>query len=469
MLKTYTHTPLGRILGLSLLAALALGAAPAAADETFAVDRSAGTGTRGALFRVDATSGVRSLVSDFGNAAQGPLGDGPQGLALEAGGAVLVIDFGAGTGANGALFRVDAASGVRSLVSDFGNGAQGPLGEDPSGLAVETGGAILVVDNDAGAGFNGALFRVDAVSGNRSLVSDFGNAAQGPQGVGPFGLALEAGGTALVIDRAAGTGNAGALFRVDAVSGNRSLVSDFGNAAQGPQGVEPKGLALEAGGTVLVIDEEAGTGANGALFRVDAASGNRSLASDFGNAAQGPQGIQPQGLALEASGTVLVIDEEAGTGANGALFRVDAASGARAVLSDFGDGVQGVLGVNPSGLAVGGAVVVPNCFGRVPTLVGDDGNNVLTGSPGADVILGRGGADRIDGGGGNDRICGGNGNDRLRGGPGKDQVSGDSGRDTVDGGTGNDRLDGGAGFDRINGGKGTDRCKAGERKVRCER
>ena len=92
MLTTFTHTPSGRVLGLSLLAAIALGAAPAAADETYVVDFSAGTGGFGALFRVDPMSGNRSLVSDFGNAAQGPLGLDPSGLALEAGGTVLVID-----------------------------------------------------------------------------------------------------------------------------------------------------------------------------------------------------------------------------------------------------------------------------------------------------------------------------------------------------------------------------------------
>ena len=193
----------------------------------------------------------------------------------------------------------------------------------------------------------------------------------------PFDFALEAGGTVLVIDSNAGTGGFGALFRVDAMSGNRSLVSDFGNAAQGPLGVDPTGLALEAGGTALVIDFDAGTGAHGALFRVDAASGNRNLVSDFGNAAQGPLGASPFGLALEAAGTVLVIDFEARGRVAGALFRVDRLSGQRAMLSDFGNGVQGVLGVNPAGVGV----VVPNCYGRVPTLVGDNGNNVLIGSP----------------------------------------------------------------------------------------
>ncbi|CAN5754321.1 hypothetical protein BH20PSE1_BH20PSE1_20630 [soil metagenome] len=250
-----------------------------------------------------------------------------------------------------------------------------------------------------------------------------------------------------VVDHDAGSGAAGALFRVDAASGNRSLVSDFGNAAQGPLGADPSGLALEASGTVLVIDFSAGTDFGGALFRVDAASGNRTLVSDFGDAAQGPLGSAPFGLALEAAGTVLVIDDTAGTGNAGVLFRVDRVSGQRTVVSDFGNAAQGELGAEP----VGVAIVVPNCFGRLPTLVGDNGNNVLIGSPRADVILGRAGNDLIYGRGGNDRICGGDGNDTLRG------------------GTGNDRLDGGKGRNRLYGGKGTDRCKNGKVKVGCER
>ena len=72
-----------------------------------------------------------------------------------------MVDFNAGTGGFGALFKVDAASGNRSLVSDFGNAAQGPLGLDPAGLGPEAGGTVLVIDQGAGTGFNGALFRVN--------------------------------------------------------------------------------------------------------------------------------------------------------------------------------------------------------------------------------------------------------------------------------------------------------------------
>ena len=468
MFKTSTRMSPGRVL--ALLAILGLVAAPAAADETYVVDLNAGTARRGALFLVDPANGNRSLVSDFGNANQGPLGVHPEGLALEAAGTVLVIDTEAGTGARGALFRVDAASGVRALLSDFGNSAQGPVGVEPNGLAVEAAGTVLVIDYEAGQGNRGALFRVDAASGNRSLVSDFGNPTQGPVGLNPFGVALEAGGAVLVIDGDAETGFSGALFRIDPASGNRSLVSNFGNSAQGPLGSNPRGLAVEAAGTVLVIDRTASTGSRGALFRVNAVNGNRSLVSDFANSAQGPLGIHPNGLALEASGTVLVIDDHAGTGGNGtangagALFRVDRLSGRRFLVGDFGNPGQGVLGLDPEGVAV----VVPNCQGRLPTVVGDDGNNVLLGSPGSDVIVGRGGADLIDGRGGNDFICGGDGNDALRGGAGNDGVEGGAGNDTLEGGPGDDRLDGGTGTDLAAGGTNTDRCQNAEVKVGCE-
>ena len=122
-------------------------------------------------------------------------------------------------------------------------------------------------------------------------------------------------------------GGAGVLFRVDATTGARTILSDFGNAAQGPMGVEPVGIAPSPLGDLLVTDTEAGTGGNGALFRVDPTTGSRTLLSDFGNPSQGPLGQTPTGVARGASGTVFVVDPDAGTdvpndgknGGNGAL------------------------------------------------------------------------------------------------------------------------------------------------------
>ncbi|MGH8941118.1 MAG: calcium-binding protein [Actinomycetes bacterium] len=222
--------------------------------------------------------------------------------------------------------------------------------------------------------------------------------------------------------------------------------------------------APAAADETYVLDRDTGTGNAAVLFRVDAASGARTLVSDFGNLAQGPLGDEPNGLAVEAAGTVLVCDFNAGTGRNGALFRVDRLSGRRTSVSDFGSAAQGAVGFNPYDVAV----VVPACQGRVPTVVGDDGNNVLIASPGNDVITGRGGADLIDGRGGNDLICGGDGNDALRGSAGNDGVEGGAGNDTLEGGPGDDRLDGGTGTDLVAGGTNTDRCQNAEVKLGCE-
>ncbi|MGH8576622.1 MAG: hypothetical protein ACREXJ_06850 [Gammaproteobacteria bacterium] len=96
-------------------------------------------------------------------------------------GEVLVIDATAGTNSQGALFVVDPATGARTLLSDFGSGAN--PGAEPVGVAVESNGTLLVVDADAGTGSLGALFRVDPLSGARTLLSDFGSGAN--EGVDP--------------------------------------------------------------------------------------------------------------------------------------------------------------------------------------------------------------------------------------------------------------------------------------------
>ena len=118
-----------------------------------------------------------------------------------------------------------------------------------------------------------------------------------------------------------------------------------------------------------------------------------------------------------------------------------------------------------SGLAARGDQVEARadsaCFGRIPTLVGTDGNDVLSGTSDTDVIDGRGGNDTINGKGGKDFICGGLGNDTIDGGSGGDRLDGGRGSDTLIGGKGNDRLFGRSGGDSLIGGPGGDRATGG--------
>ena len=62
---------------------------------------------------------------------------------------------------------MDPVTGARTLLNDFGVGLN--QGIDPVGVAVESSGQILVVDPFGGTNFHGALFRVDPVTGARTI------------------------------------------------------------------------------------------------------------------------------------------------------------------------------------------------------------------------------------------------------------------------------------------------------------
>ncbi len=312
----------------------------------------------GKLFRVDPANGARSVLSDFANTAQGAEGVDPFGVEVEPTGAILVTDSNLGTESKGKLFRVDPKSGARTVLSDFANTAQGAVGGRPLGVTVESSSHILVSDPSSGKGSNGALLRVDPKSGARTLLSDFGDPAQGTPGGQIGGVAVEPSGYILVTGLQTGTESKGALLRVDPKSGVRTVLSDFGNSAQGVLGAGPFGVAVEPSGPILVMDPNAGTKSKGALFRVDPKSGLRTVPSDFGNPAQGPEGVVRDiplpfiDVAVEPTGDILVTAIDTGTDKKGVLFRVDAKSGARHILSDFGDTGQGPLGQNPIGVTV---------------------------------------------------------------------------------------------------------------------
>ena len=334
------------------------------------INSNAGTNRDGALFRVNPTTGNRTVVSDFGDNAQGPLGSSPHGVVLDASGSILVLDISAGT--DGVLFRVNPTTGSRTVLSDFGDTNQGSLGAFPFGLALDALGDILVIDSSAGTNGDGALFRVNPTTGNRTLVSDFGDNAQGPLGSSPNGVALDASGSILVTDN-----SVDALFRVNSATGNRTILSDFGNFSQGELGVTPTAVALDASGNILVIDSDAGTNGIGVLFRVNPATGNRTVVSDFGDNAQGPLGSSPSKVVLDASGSILVTDFFAGTNVRGTLFRVNPANGNRTVVSDFSDNTQGPLGSGPSGVAI---VPPQPRLGDILVLDSDAGENFTNGA-----------------------------------------------------------------------------------------
>lgn len=263
----------------------------------------------------------------------------------------------------------------------------------------------------------GALLTVDS-SGNRTLLSDFGDpGVQNDQPLGggylsaissmPAGL-LGLGRTILVLDALAGTNQQGMLFTVDPATGNRAVLTDFGNPSQAQStaangnkvlGQSPAGMAvanglLGLGSSIYVVDNNAGTNENGAIFKVDPSTGNFTLFSDFGDSSQGQTGVNPQSIAIVPAGLLsilganagfAVLDIDAGTDEVGAVFIVDG-NGNRTLWTDLGKaGTNGVQAVDPQAIAaapsgllgVGAAIyVIDNKAGTIPS-GGTEGDGAL--------------------------------------------------------------------------------------------
>jgi len=360
---------------------------PLLADDTIlATGSSQGStdccGPRGAgVYVIDPATGHAHLWSDFRDPAQGPavLSPSPAGIAVAPGttpppppaepppaGTVLVLDRDAG--GPGYLLAVDPATGRRSVLAAFSDPAGGQIiapyeiAAGPGGRIVATG---ISLTTPPTAPNDGLLLSIDPVTGQRTVLSDFANPAQGPTGFAPFGVAFDVDGSMLVTDKGFGGGSGTALWRVDPSTGTRTLVSDWASTAYGPRGRAPTGVGVAPGGVIYVADAEAGSDCQGfgdlcgQLFRVDRATGRRTLVSDFGNAGQGPLGSDPTGVAFASDGTVLVFDPV------GLLFGVDAATGLRTLVSDYGNGAQGPTGGGSPSIVVraDGTILTGGCFG----------------------------------------------------------------------------------------------------------
>jgi len=295
---------------------------------------SANTAT-GELFRVD-SSGDRGVLSSE-DVGSGPSFRQPYDVTLEADGQILMADR-----RNRALVRVDPQTGDRMIFSGCTTlDCSAPSGLGPNFselylLTVENSGDALVTATQR------SIFRVELASGDRTILSGCSDIecssviGGGPEFISPRGIAVESSGDILVNDRALRS-----VLRVDPTSGDRTVVSgciDESCSSTVGSGVafeSPYDVVVEADGSILVTEFNTFDGTElRALFRVNPNNGVRTILSGckqlgcMSVVGAGTNFSIPAGLALNASGEILVTDYGLG-----AVFRVDPINGNRIVFS----------------------------------------------------------------------------------------------------------------------------------------
>jgi hypothetical protein len=142
--------------------------------------------------------------------------------------------------AAGSVVLILALASIACIGADSESIGSGPEFEAPYGIAVEAGGSLVMVDAALEA-----VVRVDPVSGDRTILSD-ASIGSGPGFITPVGIAVEADGSLVVVDAALE-----AVVRVDAVSGDRTILSDA-SIGGGPGLAASLGIAVEANCSLVV-------------------------------------------------------------------------------------------------------------------------------------------------------------------------------------------------------------------------
>jgi hypothetical protein len=250
-------------------------------------------GPRG-LFAVDPATGRQTTL------AQGGMLVEPWNVIFLADGRLLVADKSAfGTGG---LIAVDPTSGQQTKVSSS------PVFTSPFGMAQRADGQVVVAYTRHQGG-PGAMALVDPTNGeHRGVAPDFRFAT-------PFAVAVDAANNIIVTDPNVFAGSENRLLRIDA--GVRVSVRDD------TEGGIYTGVAVEPTGNLIVISDALATGRQEVL-RFHPTSGAPTVLS------RGGLIRAPAGVAIEASGAILVVDLP------GAVIRVNPVTGAQTAVSTGG-------------------------------------------------------------------------------------------------------------------------------------
>jgi DNA-binding beta-propeller fold protein YncE len=315
-----------------LLAAvmLSVGTAHASAEEPYVVYTANQFVNGAVVLRHDPATG--SLVEISRNGPQGSLFQRPYDLAVEADGGLVIADMGQQNQKDGAVIRVDPVTGRQTLLSSGG------LFYDPAGIAVAPDGTLYVVDSFPGPD-GGAVIRVDPNTGAQQLIgSDFdGNLFDLS-----FGIAVDRDGSLIVVNRSlAGElplvcGLAGSVIRINPVTREHTLIS----SVLGSLLAYPVGVAIAPDGDIVVANECEGLLRTGLVRLVPNVLQAPLTTNDTTDVLRTPERV-----AFTPAGDLLVSDFNLGSDSDGGIVKVSRASGAQSVLA------SGALFNHPMGIA----------------------------------------------------------------------------------------------------------------------
>jgi len=229
-------------------------------NEQFVVlDKSSGCDNKGAIYYVNSISGEQEIFSD-NCISSGDYFDSPEDFTVTSKGNFLVVDRKSGCDSKGALIKVEKTTGSQSILSDNCSDELGIFSSDLQGVDVSLNGDIILVgDKGAGSGCSkvpgqGFVVAVDPFTGNRELVSD-NCISSNPIFRQINDVLIDSHGDIIVVDEDAGRDKKGALIKVDRNTGEQTIISD-NDISKFSLFDDIQDVEIDSAGNLIVLEQD---------------------------------------------------------------------------------------------------------------------------------------------------------------------------------------------------------------------
>lgn len=282
--------------------------------------------TNNAIYKID-ENGNRTIISNS-STGTGPILS-PRHIVLSSDKTKIFTAIG---GASSGVYSIDVSTGNRTYVS---NGSGVPFSVNIFGTATDSTSTKVFVSDTT----SDAIHAVDLSTGGHSIVSD-GTVGTGLGFNSVRNIVSTNSGTELYVSDTSG----GALImKVDVATGNRVVLSSYSfGAGAGPDWSSISGFALSPLEDTIYVT----TAFDDSIYKVDVASGNRTLLSSP-VVGSGPLIDGPAGITVSDDGQTLYVADPN----TPAIFSIDIATGTRKVISSNSVGTGPLLG-SPYGIVI---------------------------------------------------------------------------------------------------------------------
>ena len=233
-----------------------------------------------------------------------------------------------GATGNGAVFKVNPLTGAEAVVYSL----TASVGKTPrAGLIYLNN--MLYGTAESGAAGQGSVFSVDPATGNGNLLYRFGAP---PDAGSPDGELLAVQNELYGVAQAGGANvYDGAIYKIDPSSGAETVVHNF----VGADGANPSGALIYVGKNLYGTTQLGGGKADGGtIFRFNPATGKTHIIYGFQG---GTDGLSPNAGLLQQDGILYGTTLSGGTADAGTVFKIDVTTGAETVIYSFQYGSDG--------------------------------------------------------------------------------------------------------------------------------